>query len=158
MFSSSYLIFSAINYLLKSTYFFKKRITNRVLAIFCGHFSFGLIILSISINILYESKLEFNGKKGEYAANKDLKAILKDIRFARSKNYYRQIAEFSVQDANNHKVVLKPENRFYMVENVLSQEADIFSYISHDLYGIMSKVDNETIHAEIYYKPMMSFI
>ena len=35
---------------------------------------------------------------------------------------------------------------------------DIFSFIFHDLYAVLSQVDKNTIHAKIYYQPMISFI
>jgi cytochrome c-type biogenesis protein CcmF len=55
-------------------------------------------------------------------------------------------------------MILKPENRLYKVENTLSQEVDIYSFLFYDLYAVLSRVDNKTIHAKIYYQPCISFI
>ena len=42
---------------------------------------------------------------------------LDNIRFSNTEVYYRQTAEFSVQDNNGNVVILKPENRLYKIEN-----------------------------------------
>jgi cytochrome c biogenesis factor len=35
---------------------------------------------------------------------------------------------------------------------------DIFSFIFHDVYAVLSQIDKNTIHAKIYYQPMISFV
>jgi DNA polymerase III alpha subunit len=74
-------------------------------------------------------------------------------------NYYKQIADFSVYDRIDGNVtLLRPENRFYLIEKRISQESDIFSYLTHDIYAVLNRVDDDIIHAKIYYRPLISFI
>ena len=123
-----------------------------------GHFGFGLLTLSITLNSLLSQEIEFAGKIGDQVSDKNMQVKLEDIKFADGVNYYRQIATFSVEDQYGNIMLLKPENRLYKVENTLSQEVDIYSFMFHDLYAVLSQIDKKTIHAKIYYQPWISFI
>ena len=83
---------------------------------------------------------------------------LEDIGFSDGVNYYWQIALFSIEDQHGNVVTFKPENCLYKIENTLSQEVDIHSYLSYNLYAVLSRVDKKTIHAKIYYQPWISII
>lgn len=156
--SSIFLIVSATDYILKTTTICTKKPSNREIAVFLGHFGSGLLALSICINVTFSNQVNFQGVKGSSASSEDLIAKLDNINFAESEGYYRQVAKFNVKDSHGNQVVLKPENRLYKIENSISQEADIFSFITHDLYAVINSVKNKTINAEIHYKPMISFI
>ncbi len=134
----------------------RKRTVN--LSMILGHFGFGLLALSITLNSLLQSEFDFIGKVGDKITTEDFKITLKSIRYSATKNYYHQIVEFWLQDKNNNLTILTPENRFYTIEQQLSQESNIYSYLLYDLYAVLNKIDEETIHAKIYYKPLMSFI
>ena len=69
-----------------------------------------------------------------------------------------EVADFKIENQDGTIVHLKPENRLYKVENSLSQEVDIFSFIFYDLYAVISRVDKTNIHAKIYFQPFISFI
>lgn len=161
---TSSIIIICIYLMAASSYAFKNNISKSKLSIsaksismLLGHFGAGLLGFSIAINTYLSSEVEFIGQKGGIVANDDLYVSLKNIKFAESPVYYRQIAEFDVQ-THNTKLTLRPENRLYKVENSLSQEVDIYSFITHDLYAVLSKIDNDIITASISYKPMMIFI
>ena len=158
IFASTLLMIQMTNLFLIESNYFQKSLTPRKLSLIIGHFSLGLLAFSISINVLFSKEIEFIGKTGESVSDEFFLVKLDNIRFSNTEVYYRQIAEFSVQDNNGNVVILKPENRLYKIENTLSQESDIYSYLTHDMLASLSKVNGNTIHAIIYYKPMIWFI
>jgi cytochrome c-type biogenesis protein CcmF len=158
IFASTLLMIQMTNLFLIESNYFQKSLTPRKLSLIIGHFNLGLLAFSISINVLFSKEIEFIGKTGESVSDEFFLVKLDNIRFSNTEVYYRQIAEFSVQDNNGNVVILKPENRLYKIENTLSQESDIYSYLTHDMLASLSKVNGNTIHAIIYYKPMIWFI
>lgn len=158
LFTSIYLIIQMIDFLfIKTNYFCYWPNINNII-VFLGHLGFGILALSITLNIIFSSNLEFIGGVNHQVNSDTLTVKLENIKFADGKNYFRQIAEFSVQDKYTNVVYLKPENRLYKVKNVISSEADIYSYLTHDLYAVLTKVDGKIIHAHLYYRPFISFI
>ncbi|KAJ6644942.1 Cytochrome c-type biogenesis protein CycK, partial [Pseudolycoriella hygida] len=159
--SGSVTLFS-IFLIISICYLLLEKICNRPrrinVSMLLGHLGFGLLALTITLNSLLQSEIDFIGKIGDKITNQDLEITLRDIKVATGPNYYRQIAEFWVQDKQNNLTILKPENRFYIIEKQLSQESNLYSYLAYDLYAVLNKIDEETIHAKIYYKPLMSFI
>jgi len=117
-----------------------------------------LLALSILLNNLLAQEIDFVGNIGEQVSSQGMSVKLEDIKFTDGGNYYRQIAVFKIEDKNANIMTLKPENRLYKVENTLSQEADIYSFLFYDLYAVLSRVENKTIHAKIHYQPFISFI
>lgn len=158
IFACTLLMIQMTNLFLIETSYFQKSLSPRKLSLILGHFSLGLLAFSISINVLFSKEIEFIGKTGKSVSDEFFLVKLDNIRFSNTEVYYRQIAEFSVQDNNGNVVILKPENRLYKIENSLSQESDIYSYLTHDMLASLSKVNGNTIHAIIYYKPMIWFI
>lgn len=158
IFASTLLMIQMTNLFLIESNYFQKSLTPRKLSLIIGHLSLGLLAFSISINVLFSKEIEFIGKTGESVSDEFFLVKLDNIRFSNTEVYYRQTAEFSVQDNNGNVVILKPENRLYKIENTLSQESDIYSYLTHDMLASLGKVNGNTIHAIIYYKPMIWFI
>ncbi len=137
----------------------KRMLTSKKAAMVAGHLGFALLAFSITINVSLQQESEFVGRIGEKVSTESFVISLQDIKFARSSNYYRQIAEFWVEDKTHTITVLKPENRLYIVEKSLTQESDVYSYLTHDLYAVLNRIEGEEIvHAKIYYRPMISFI
>ncbi len=158
IFASTFLMTQMTNLFLIESKYFQKSLTPRKLSLIVGHFSLGLLAFSISINVLFSKEIEFIGNTGDSFSDEFFLVKLDNIKFSNTEVYYRQIAEFSVQDNNGNLTVLKPENRLYKIENSLSQESDIYSYLTHDMLASLSKINGNTIHAIIYYKPMIWFI
>jgi len=155
LFASLLLMTKMLDLALIETKYFKKAININKLSLIIGHFSLGLLAFSIAINVLFSKELEFIGKIGDSVSNESFLVKLNNIKFTDTKVYYRQIAEFSVQDNDGNIVILKPENRLYKIENTLSQESDIYSYLTYDMVATISKIDGSLIHAIIYYRPMI---
>nr|WP_081482408.1 heme lyase CcmF/NrfE family subunit [Rickettsia australis] len=156
--TSIFLMLHNIHYLLVKTNYFRNRLKASSASMILGHFGFALVAFSITMNSLLQGEMDFTGEVGTSKTFNEFKVTLQNIKFAQGKNYYRQIAEFWLEDNSRNITILKPENRLYIVEKSLSQESDIYSYLSYDLYAVLSNIDGDIIHAKIYYKPMMSFI
>lgn len=135
----------------------KRPITNKQFAMFLSHFGFGMLVISIVLNVLYSQKIDFIGKVGREVISGNKLIRLLDIKLSSNENYYRQIASFQIEHDNN-VVILKPENRLYKIENSLSQEVDIYSYLFCDVYAVISRIKDETVSATIYFQPFISFI
>ena len=155
LFASLLLMTKMLDLALIETKYFKKAININKLSLILGHFSLGLLAFSIAINVLFSKEIEFIGKIGDTVLNESFLVKLNNIKFTDTKVYYRQIAEFSVQDNEGNIVILKPENRLYKIENTLSQESDIYSYLTYDMVATISKIEGSLIHAIIYYRPMI---
>jgi cytochrome c-type biogenesis protein CcmF len=151
--------FASIYLMLKTIFFIKNQPAScKNYALFCGHFGFALLALSITFNVLLTKEINFKGKIGNQINSENLQITLTDMKFAQKKNYYRQIVSFEIKDSNNEVTTLKPENRLYKIENTLSQEVDIYSFLFYDFYAVLNKIDKDIIHASIYWQPFISFI
>ena len=158
MVSSCFLILQTIHLILVKSDYFKEALKANIVAMAAGHLGFGLLVLSITLNSLLQNEIEFIGKVGDSITSTEFNISLRNVKIAQGVNYYRQIAEFWIQDNNGSIIILKPENRLYVIEKSLSQESDIYSYLTHDIYAVLSQINDEVIHAKIYYRPMISFI
>lgn len=154
-----FLILQTIHILLIKSEYFSKKLSTGSIAMVLGHLGFGLLALSITLNALLQQEMDFIGKIGESVVAGEFKISLKDVKLAQGTNYYHQTAEFWLEDlSNNNITILKPENRLYIIEQTLSQESDIYSYLSHDLYAVLNKIDGDILHAKIYYRPVISLV
>lgn len=157
--SSIFLVLSLVCFVFHQSQFFTQKLPPTQIAMLVSHFGFALLILSITMNSALQNEVEFIGKIGDTKDFSHFNVTLKSIRFSNANNYYRQIVEFWVQDYKNSIItILNPENRFYIIEKTLSQESDIYSYLTHDIYAVLGKVDGDIVYANIYYRPMISFI
>jgi cytochrome c-type biogenesis protein CcmF len=136
----------------------------KTLSMLLAHFAAGLFILSCAINnnFTISQNIVFNlHETAKLHANISVK--LADIKYSNGKNYIRQIAYLEIFETDNNGkrneiTVLKPELRFYPIEQTLSSEVDIFSYITTDWYGVINNIDKERISVIIIYNPAISFI
>jgi len=159
LFSSLTLCIYTLNYWRIISDNFKNAISIQRLSMILGHLSFGMLALFITLNIHYAKSINFAGTKNASIKSGDWLVTLEDIKFAKHDNYLRQIVQFRIEDIKHNKVtILYPENRFYEIEKSLSQEVDIFSYLFHDIYAAIERIDEKTIYAKIYYQPFISFI
>lgn len=158
MLSSTFLIIQMLRYLVIHSHYFSKAIPIAKLSMILAHFGFGLLAISVLLNISLSSEIEFIGTKGESIDKNGFKIKLEDIRFSEEGNYFKQTAYFRIEDQDNNVIILKPENRLYKIEQSLSQEVDIVSFVFKDMYAVLSKIEQSKIQAKIYYQPMISFI
>ena len=117
-----------------------------------------ILVIGIALNSTLKQDIEFVGKIGTSIKHGNIAASLKNIRYSEGSNYYRQIGEFWIE-YGNETVILKPENRLYRIENAISAESDIYSFVTKDIYVVLGSLeDNGTLHANIYIRPWMSLI
>ena len=158
IFASIFLIVQMLGFTINKTNYFRQTLSLHSASFILGHLSLGLLAFAISTNVIFSKDIEFIGKVRDSVTKDNFIVKLDNIKFSNGQNYYRQIAEFSVQDSKGNIAILKPENRLYKIENSLSQETDIFSYLSHDIVATLNKINGENIHAVILYRPMISLI
>lgn len=153
---SVYLIQESLYHLIKSSNCFTVKIPYKVLVVTISHLGFGILMLSISLNAKLQHDTDFIGKIGSTIHNNGLHITLRNTNYAKGVNYFRQIAEFWIENDKQEIFILKPENRYYYVEDVIIPESDIYSTLLYDIYVVLSKVDDEVVYAKIYYRPFMS--
>lgn len=158
LFSSIFLLFSTVFKLLEKTQYLSIALSNKMSSMLIGHFGFGLLAFSISLNSALSSEIDFIGKIGHKVTTKEYSITLKNINFGQEENYYKQIVEFQIEPNKGKIIILKPENRLYKVEQALTAESAIYSYLTHDVYAILNKINDDIIHAKIYYRPLISWI
>lgn len=124
-----------------------------------SHLGVIIMVIGMALNAYLNQDLEFIGKESETKEFENgIKVKLQNIRYGDGPNYYRQIAEFWVH-YKDEIIILKPENRFYRIENMISAESDIYSFLSKDFYAVLGNVDDEQrLYANIYIRPYMSLI
>jgi cytochrome c-type biogenesis protein CcmF len=124
-----------------------------------SHAGVGILVLGIILNSSFKKDMEFKGHVGDTMLFPGIAEVkLQNIRYGTAQNYHRQIAEFWINDGSE-TVILKPENRLYIIEELLSAESDIYSFVSKDIYAVLGQIEpDNTVHANIYLRPWMSLI
>jgi len=153
-------VFSFISLFLTNISFNLKTIfKNRNHAMVFSHLGIVILAMGVFLNSYRSQDLEFVGNVGkEIEYDADVKVRLQNLYYSNGPNYYRQIADFWVF-YKGQIVNLKPENRLYRVENMLSSESDIYSFIAKDFYAVIGNIDsNGILFANIYIRPWMSMI
>ncbi|MES2215144.1 MAG: cytochrome c-type biogenesis CcmF C-terminal domain-containing protein [Pseudomonadota bacterium] len=158
IFGSVFLMVSTIAKLLEKSNYFKAPLSSKMAAMLISHFGYGMMALCITLNSSLQSEFDFIGKRGDVVNTEKYKITLQNITYSQHDNYYRQIVEFWLESSDNKTVILRPENRFYEIEKSITAESDIYSYLTHDLYAVLSKVNGDIIHAKIYYRPCVSLL
>ncbi|MFK8040338.1 MAG: cytochrome c-type biogenesis CcmF C-terminal domain-containing protein [Rickettsiaceae bacterium] len=158
--SAIFLIIQTILELLVHSHYFRVFIKPNKAAMILGHLGLGLLALSINLNVSLQKEYEFIGKIGDKHDFGRFDISLDNIKFGSGQNYYTQMAQFSIYDKQtNSIVILQPENRLYTIEKAITQDSDIYSYLTHDIYAILNQIDaNQLLHCTIYYRPMISII
>jgi len=86
--------------------------------------------------------------------------LFDNIEEIKGPNYVALRANFIVQDANNDVITrLKPENRFYPIENNFTTEASIHTNLFRDLYIVLGNGNsNDGWIIKMYYNPLVIWI
>ena len=123
-----------------------------------SHIGIVVLAVGIALNAILKQDIEFIGKIGAIVKKDNFSVSLKNIKYSEGPNYYRQIGEFWIEK-NNETIMLRPENRWYTIENAISAESDIYSFITKDIYVVLGSLEDDgTLHANIYIRPWMSLI
>lgn len=146
-----------LNFFIKTS-FLKLKLTKSIVSMTLGHLSFCILTLSIAGNSIYGFNFDFEGVAGAEIKNEKMSVKLSDLRYARSGNYLKQVSDFIVEYQGN-VIDLKPEIRFYEVENRVTSDPDIYSFLFYDVYAVVNSIDeSEVVNAAIYYRPFVSQI
>jgi cytochrome c-type biogenesis protein CcmF len=149
---------SIVEFFIKSN-FMRQTLRFAQVAMLLGHISYGVLTLSIALNTSLEQEAEIIGPIGTTAKMGDFNISLQDIKYSHNENYLRQIAFVKISNSQNgNMLVLKPENRWYVIENKMTAESSIYSFLSYDLYAVLNRIDKDRAHVKIYYRPYISFI
>lgn len=152
-FSGAFLLISTGFKFLEKTKYFRESLSSKMAAMLLSHAGYGLMVLSIAINSAMQSEANFIGKRGDFVDTKEYRVTLRNISYGEGENYYKQIAEFWLEDSAGQTLILRPENRLYHVEKAMTAESDIYSSLWADTYAVLSKIDGDVVHARIYWRP-----
>ena len=152
------IVATVIEFFIKSS-FMRQSLRFGQVAMLLGHISYGALTLSIALNTSLEQETELIGGVGATASMGNFEISLQDIKYSHGPNYLRQIASLKISNKKNGEVtVLKPENRWYAIENKMTAESSIYSFLSYDLYAVLNRIDKDRAHVKIYYRPYISFM
>jgi cytochrome c-type biogenesis protein CcmF len=155
-----FLIITTVLDFLKKSHFFKNTLRFGQVAMLLGHFSYGLFTLSIALNASLEGEADLIGTKNTSVQMGDFEITLQNIKYSHGPNYLRQIADLKILDTKSGSIIkLAPENRWYAIENKMTAESSIYSFINYDLYAVLNRItEGDKAHIKIYYRPYISFI
>ncbi len=125
-----------------------------------AHFGVGLLILGITASSVWQEEKIIRMKINEKTKIEKYSVIFDNIEEIKGPNYVALRANFIVQDANKDIITrLKPENRFYPIENNFTTEASIHSNLFRDLYIVLgSGNSNDGWIIKMYYNPLVIWI
>jgi cytochrome c-type biogenesis protein CcmF len=152
-------IFSSVFLLLTTVWEFFCKSRSGNIAMLLGHFAYGILTLSIALNSALEKEVDLIGEKFATVQMDNLHIKLEDIKYSYGPNYLRQIVQIKVEDKKSGFIIkLAPENRWYAIENKMTAESSIHSFLNYDLYAVLNRIDGNKVHVKIYYRPYISFI
>jgi cytochrome c-type biogenesis protein CcmF len=152
------IIVTILDFLIKSNYF---RVALRFgqIAMLLGHLSYGLLTLSIALNTALEDEVDLVGTKNAKVKMGNFEITMLGITDGYGPNYLRQIVNLKVENINTGMTIkLAPENRWYVIENKMTSDSSIYSFVDYDLYAVLNRIDGGQAHIKIYYRPYISFV
>ena len=155
--SGLFLAFISMKYLCLRVYN-EQQLSPRVVSAFLAHFGFAVLVIAISFNSAYKQEVSFDSRNGKQQQLMGYQISLKDIKHMVGPNYLRRVVELWVEDNKGRITILKPELRLYIIENQLVPDSDIYSYMTYDIYAVVSEAENSNITITLYYRPAISFI
>ena len=125
-----------------------------------AHFGVGLLILGITASSVWQEEKIIRMKINEKTKIEKYSILFDNIEEIKGPNYVALRANFIVQDANNDVITrLKPENRFYPIENNFTTEASIHTNLFRDLYIVLGNGNsNDGWIIKMYYNPLVIWI
>jgi len=125
-----------------------------------AHLGVGLLILGITASSVWKKEKITKMKIDEKAKIEKYNIVFDKINEIRGPNYVALQGIFFVYDDKKNIVTkLKPENRFYLIENNFTTEASIHTNIFRDLYIVLGEGNsNDGWVVRIYYNPLVIWI
>tara|TARA_Y100000590_G_scaffold24989_1_gene28452 strand:- start:2380 stop:4263 length:1884 start_codon:yes stop_codon:yes gene_type:complete len=139
---------------------FLKKKENITSAVTIAHLGVGLLILGITGSSVWQYEKIEKMKIGNETSVKNYTIVLEKINELKGPNYVALQGNFFVYDGKKKIVTkLKPENRYYLIENAFTTEASIHTNLLRDLYIVIGEgnlKDGWTVR--IYYNPLVIWI
>ena len=125
-----------------------------------AHLGVGLLILGITGSSVWQKEEITKMKINEKIKIEKYNIIFNGINEIRGPNYVALQGIFFVYDDKKNIVTkLKPENRFYPIENNFTTEASIHTNLFRDLYIVLGEGNlNDGWVVRIYYNPLVVWI
>jgi len=125
-----------------------------------AHFGIGLLILGITGSSVWQEEKIAKMRINEEVKIENYNVIFNKIEEIKGPNYVAIRGNFLVYDANENIITkLKPENRFYPIENNFTTEASIHTNLFRDLYIVLGDGNlNDGWVVRIYYNPLVIWI
>ena len=125
-----------------------------------AHLGVGLLILGITGSSVWQEEKITKMKIDEKTKIEKYNIVFDKINEIRGPNYVALQGIFFVYDSKKNIVTkLKPENRFYPIENNFTTEAAIHTNLFRDLYIVLGEGNsNDGWVVRIYYNPLVIWI
>ena len=137
-----------------------KKPLNYSKAMIIAHLGIGLLILGITGSSVWQEEKITKMKINEKTKIEKYNIVFDKINEIKGPNYLALQGIFSVYDSKKNIIAkLKPENRFYPIENNFTTEASIHTNIFRDLYIVLGEGNsNDGWVVRIYYNPLVIWI
>lgn len=124
-----------------------------------AHTGFSLLIIGIAITSYFSITKEIDLKQNQKFNIAKYEIEFKEINYLAGKNFISRQGEFLVKRNDQNLTKLKPELRYYPINDQTTNESSIYHSIYGDLYIVIgNKDDKENYAIRIYYKPLVYFI
>ena len=130
------------------------------LGMIIAHLGIGLLILGITGSSIWQKEKISKIQVNEKIKIQNYNIIFDEIKEIKGPNYVALRGLFTVYDQKRNIVAkLKPENRFYMVENNFTTEASIHTNLLRDLYIVLGEGNiKDGWIIRVYYNPLVIWI
>ena len=139
-FLSVCLILKMIYQICKMIYMNNKNVVCNLHSMLISHLSFGVLVFGISTNVLLQDEKTFEITMNDSIQFGRFNLSLQDIKLSFGPNYLIQSPRFLIHDHSN-VIELTPELRFYVIEDTVTSDADIYSFLFYDLYCVISNIE-----------------
>lgn len=126
-----------------------------------SHFGFALLICSSVVCGCFQSETESYLSPQDNRINlNNYSAVLKNLDNTENANYVAIIGNFEIFYKNNLIGLVRPELKFYKIEQMQLADSDSISHYFSDIYVVILRLSEQKdkILVKIYYKPMVRLI
>jgi len=160
IFLAAWLFFGTLfNFFERTNYLKKlKNLSKTYLGMTVAHLGVAIFIAGITGSTLWKIEKIKTLKVGEKVLLNNYSLNFDKIKKIRGKNYIGHEAEFNLYKKNKFIKTLKPQKRFYPVQEFPTTEAAIYSRGLSDIYIAMSEPVNDSWIFRFHYSPLTPWI
>tara|TARA_B100000809_G_scaffold144308_1_gene141891 strand:- start:1318 stop:2481 length:1164 start_codon:yes stop_codon:yes gene_type:complete len=160
IFLAAWLFFGTLfNFFEKTNYLKKLKDLNKTyLGMTVAHLGVAIFIAGITGSTLWKIEKIKTLKVGEKVLLNNYSLNFDKIKKIRGKNYIGHEAEFNLYKKNKFIKTLKPQKRFYPVQEFATTEAAIYSRGISDIYIAMSEPVDDSWLFRFHYSPLTPWI